>query len=190
MKQNTQIAKTTRLFRKIHRWISIPLFIFFFLIGVTGLLLGWKKQILLLPKTQKGNSIKSKNWLSIDTIQYIAARHAQHILKKDAQIDRIDIRPAKGVAKIIFLNHFTELQIDCTSGKILSVNRRNSDIIEKIHDGSIIDYWISTANDEVKLFYTTTVSLSLILLSISGFFLWYNPIRMRKIKQAPKPFSQ
>jgi hypothetical protein len=183
MKQNARLAKITRLYRKIHRWLAIPLLIFFLIIGITGLLLGWKKQTLLLPKTQKGTTIESKNWVGIDKIQQIAAQYAQDSLQKDPEIDRIDIRPAKGIAKVIFLNHFTELQIDCATGKILAVNMRTSDIIEKIHDGSILDYWIQTKNDELKLFYATAISLSLILLSISGFFLWYNPIRMRKSKK-------
>ena len=64
----------------------------------------------------------------------------------------------------------------------MSVSRRNSDIIEKIHDGSILDFWVNTKNDEIKLFYTTIVSLSLILLSFSGFWLWYNPKRIKKYK--------
>jgi hypothetical protein len=182
MKQNIQIAKNTRLYRKIHRWIAIPLLFFFFLTGITGLLLGWKKQTSLLPKTQKGINIESKNWLSLEKIQYTAIQYAQNTLKKDTTIDRIDIRPTKGIAKIVFLNHFTELQIDCTTGKVLTVSTRSSDIIEKIHDGSILDYWIRTENDVLKLFYTTSISLSLLLLSLSGFFLWYNPIRMRRSK--------
>ncbi len=36
-------AKTLRIVRKIHRTTGVFLFIFFFIIGITGLLLGWKK---------------------------------------------------------------------------------------------------------------------------------------------------
>ena len=38
-----KIVKRTRWYRKIHRWIASGLFVFFFFIAVTGLLLGWKK---------------------------------------------------------------------------------------------------------------------------------------------------
>ena len=86
------------------------------------------------------------------------------------------------MAKIVFIEHFTELQIDCTTGKILSISQRNSDIFEKIHDGSILDFFVKTENDEIKLFYTTIVSLGLILLSFSGFWLWYNPKRIKMQK--------
>ncbi|MFN8343801.1 MAG: PepSY domain-containing protein [Spirosomataceae bacterium] len=169
------------MYRKLHKWVAVPLFLFFLLIGITGLLLGWKKQTGLLPPTKKGELAPTTQWISLDSIQNIAQRYA--IAKGELpEIDRIDIRPQKGVAKIVFVTHFTELQIDCTNGKIVSEARRNSDIIEKIHDGSIIDFWVKTDNDPIKLVYTSLLGIGLILLTVTGFFLWYNPIRMRKAK--------
>ncbi len=180
--QTEKIAKNTRIYRKIHKWISVPLFVFMFLIGATGLLLGWKKTAGILPSTKKGSNPEAKTWISLDNIQTTAQKFAKDSLKLSTEIDRIDVRPQKGVAKIVFTEHFTELQIDCATGEILSIARRNSDIIEKIHDGSILDFFVKTKNDEIKLFYTTIVSLGLILLSFSGFWLWYNPKRIKKQK--------
>ena len=177
------IAHTTRLYRKLHTWAAIPLFLFMFLIGATGLLLGWKKQVRLLPKTDQGQSGLSSHWVSLDSIQSAAQRYARQN-NLSPEIDRIDVRPQKGVAKIVFTQHFTELQIDCTSGEILSINTRTSDIIEKIHDGSILDFWIGADGEQVKITYTTLASSGLMLLSFSGFWLWYNPIRLRKRKRA------
>lgn len=182
-KHVSSISSSTRLYRKLHKWIAIPLFVFMMIIGITGLLLGWKKQINLLPKTEKGESTQSAKWIKIDSIRTIAKNYAVNTLKADDEIDRINIRPQKGVAKIVFVSHFSELQIDCNTGKIMSVNTRKSDFIEKIHDGSIIDFLIKTPNDSFKLGYTTLLALGLILLSFSGFWLWYNPIRIRKQKQ-------
>ncbi len=176
------LSNTTRIYRKIHQWVSIPLLVFMMLIGITGLLLGWKKQANFLPKTEKGISKKSTDWIKLDSLQSVAQKYAKEVLKKSEDIDRIDIRPQKGIAKIVFSEHFTELQIDCATGKILTVSTRKSDFIEKIHDGSIIDYLFKTNNDEFKLFYTSIVSLGLIVLSFSGFWLWYNPKRIRKQK--------
>ena len=179
--KSSNIAAGTRLYRKLHKWVAIPLLLFFLLMGITGLLLGWKKQTGLLPPTKKGELAPSAQWISLDSIQNIAQRYA--ISKEELpEIDRIDVRPQKGVAKIVFVTHFTELQIDCTNGKIVSESRRNSDIIEKIHDGSILDFLVKTENDPIKLVYTSLLGIGLILLTISGFFLWYNPIRMRKSK--------
>lgn len=183
MSQKTaHIASTTRLYRKLHRWIAIPLFLFLTLIGTTGLLLGWKKQVGLLPKTQKGSNMETQAWISLDSISNIAIRYAEQKLKKSPEIDRIDVRPQKGVAKIVYAHHFTELQIDCASGQILAVNARNSDLIEKIHDGSILDFELNPDGEQFKLSYTTLAGAGLVLLAISGFWLWYNPIRMKKIK--------
>lgn len=36
-------AKLLRVFRKVHRATGALLFIFFFIVAITGLLLGWKK---------------------------------------------------------------------------------------------------------------------------------------------------
>jgi hypothetical protein len=105
------------------------------------LLLGWKKQTGLLPPTKKGELSSSAQWISLDSIQTIAQQYAQ-TKGESPEIDRIDVRPQKGVAKIVFVTHFTELQIDCTNGKIVSESTRNSDIIEKIHDGSILDFLV------------------------------------------------
>ncbi|MCP9756054.1 PepSY domain-containing protein [Lacihabitans sp. CCS-44] len=180
---NQDISKQTRFYRKIHKWLAVPMFLVMFLIGVTGLLLGWKKQTALLPKTQKGTTEVSTEWLKIDSLVTVAKAYSRNMLKKADEIDRIDIRPQKGIAKIVFAQHFTELQLDCKTAEILSISTRKSDFIEKIHDGSIVDYFIKTSSDQFKLFYTSAASLSLILLSFSGFWLWYNPIRIKRRKQ-------
>jgi hypothetical protein len=182
----SNIAKQTRTFRQLHKWVSIPLFLFLFLIGVTGLLLGWKKQTNLIPATVNGFSNKSNDWLSIDSLQNIAIRYSMDSLKLPTKIDRLDIRPSKGIMKIVFAQHFIELQLDCTTGEVVSIKTRFSDILEKIHDGSIIDYVFQNNSDSVKLGYTTCVSLGLILLSFTGFWLWFNPIRIKKLKNVSK----
>lgn len=190
MRSSTEkIAKQTRLYRSLHKWVAVPLFIFMMLIGVTGLLLGWKKQFNLLPPTQRTTAAAEVAWISLDSIQYIAQQYVSTKLGKSTEVDRIDIRPPRGVAKVRFAEHFTELQIDGKTGRILSVNQRTSDIIEMIHDGSMLDYLLGTDSDGIKLFYTTFVSLGLILLSFSGFWLWLNPRRIRKAKSAVRHSS-
>ncbi|HND16403.1 MAG TPA: PepSY domain-containing protein, partial [Saprospiraceae bacterium] len=70
-KQNRQRqARILRDFRKIHRWTGALLFVFFFIISVTGLLLGWKKHSngILLAKTHKGTSTNLANWLPLDSL--------------------------------------------------------------------------------------------------------------------------
>lgn len=183
MMEKNQLSKQTRFYRRIHKWLGAPLFIFMFLMGLTGLLLGWKKQINLLPSTQKGQTEIKSQWMKIDSLSTIAQKFCSDSLKLPTDLDRIDIRPGKGIAKFVFSEHFTELQLDCQSGKILSISTRKSDIIEKIHDGSLVDHLLGVQFDFFKLFYTTIISLGLIVLSISGFFLWYNPKRIKDLKK-------
>jgi hypothetical protein len=176
------ISKSTRIYRKLHTWVAVPLFVSMFLMGATGLLLGWKKQTKLLPKTQQGESVQATEWVGLDSLLRAAQHHARTLRLSD-EVDRIDVRPQKGVAKVVFTQHFTEIQLDCKTAEVRSVSTRSSDFIEKIHDGSLLDFWLDTSSEVFKLTYTTVVSLGLLLLSFSGFWLWYNPIRIRRIKK-------
>jgi len=151
------------------------------LLGVTGLLLTWKSELQFSPTTQNVSS--NKSLISLTQIEQNAIHYIDS-LNLDNTINRIDYRPSKGIAKIRFEHHFTELQIDCFSGKIISDKQRTSDIIEMIHDGSIIDHVFKSKSENTKLVYSSIASLGLILLSVSGFFLWLKPKQLKKYKQA------
>jgi uncharacterized iron-regulated membrane protein len=179
-----KIVKRTRNYRKLHRYVGIGLFFFFFIVAVSGILLGWKKHSggLILPNTETGTSKSLATWLPIDSLSTLAkfAIQEKHQFT-DIQIDRMDIRPEKGVVKVSFKGNYYEVQLDGATGNVLAVNQRNSDIIEQIHDGTIFDNVIF-ANGYFKLTYTSLLGLGLIFLTISGFWLWYNPKRIRKLK--------
>ena len=178
-----KIAATTRSWRKVHRAVSIVLVLFFAVIAGSGLLLGWKKNIDLLPKTTLGVAPNQPSqWLSIAALTNIATNYMADSLQKSAAISRIDIRPEKGTVKFVFKNHFTEVQLDCATGDIRSVAQRNSDFIEKIHDGSIVDFFVNKDQSFFKLSYTSIMGLGLLILSLSGFWLWINPKRIRRSK--------
>jgi len=95
------------------------------------------------------------------------------------ELDRFDIRPSKGIVKFVFVEHYWGLQVDCTTGKLLSIEKRNSDLIEDIHDGTILDKFFGT-DEKSLLGYTTLLSISLFMLTLTGFWLWYGPKRLRK----------
>jgi uncharacterized iron-regulated membrane protein len=185
MNDTKQQAKWIRWFRWLHRKIAIFLFAFFMIISVTGILLGVKKQTGLLAPTQKGVSADLSTWLSIDSLQKNAIRflHDSVSASLSVAVDRIDVRPDKGIVKFTFKDHFKGLQLDGTTGKLLSIETRKSDFIEKIHDGSILDKIFGTGGDQVKVSYTVIMGLSLFMLIMSGLWLWYGPKYLRKSRK-------
>ncbi len=134
-----------------------------------------------MAKTYQGSSTDLSDWLSIDSLHKKACNFLIDSVnvKLSTEIDRIDIRKDKGVVKFIFKNHFTALQLDGVTGKILHVEIRRSDFLEKLHDGSIIDFCLGIKSDIFKLIYTTIMGLALFTFTITGVWLWYGPIRMR-----------
>jgi uncharacterized iron-regulated membrane protein len=176
-----QKVKSLRWLRISHRWVGIPLVIFFFVIGITSILLAWKKKAELLPVTLKTKIELRQNWISPDEMIAIAMDEMDSMGQSDL-VDRIDIRPDKGVAKVTFQTHFTEVQLDGYSGEVLSVATRHSDWIEKVHDGSIVDFYFGQTETS-KLIYSTGTALGLILISFSGFYLWYFPKVIRRLKR-------
>jgi len=173
-------VKSIRWYRRFHKWFGVPLIIFFLVIGVTSILLAWKKKAELLPPTHK-SEVENGTWILPSEMVGIGEEEMIK-LGRDPEVDRIDIRPDKGIAKVTFKTHFTEVQVDGYSGRVLSIETRHSDWIEKVHDGSIIDfYW--TGEEGAKLTYSTLTSIGLIFLAFSGFFLWYSPKVIRRLKE-------
>ncbi|MFN4254068.1 MAG: PepSY domain-containing protein [Saprospiraceae bacterium] len=177
-------ARLLRLFRKIHRTTGACLFVFFFVISLSGLLLGWKKHSggLVLPKSYKGSSTNLKDWLPIDSLRTNACTILHDSVSSELSLDleRIDIRKDKGMVKFVFIDHFWGIQLDGATGKLLHIEKRRSDIIENIHDGSILDYYFDTSDEQVKLIYTSIMGTALLVFTVTGFWLWYGPKRMRR----------
>jgi len=180
-------AKVLRLTRKIHRALGAFLFIFFFIVAVSGLLLGWKKHTggVILPKSYAGKSTNPQDWLPVHVLHEKANQIAREQISADLslELERIDIRPDKGMVKFVFIDDYWGIQLDCTTGELLHIERRRSDFIENIHDGSILDYLFDTDGEQVKLVYTSMTGLALLTFTISGFWLWYGPKRMRAARK-------
>jgi hypothetical protein len=177
-------ARVIRGFRKIHRVTASLLFIFFFLMASTGLLLGLKKHSggVLLSKSYSGISTNLKNWLPIDSLNTNACKFFKDSISSTLplNVDRIEIHKEKGMVKFVFAKGFWAIQLDATTGELLHIERRRADFIERVHDGSILDYYFKTSNGQIKLVYTIIMGVSLLLFTITGFWLWYGPKRMQR----------
>lgn len=175
-------AQWLRRFRKIHRWTGASLFVFFFVVSVTGLLLGWKKNSkgVLLAPTAKGTSTELAEWLPLEVLHDKACIYLHDSISPDLslELDRIDVRQSKGIVKFIFVDYHG-LQLDGATGELLTIERRRSDFIENVHDGSVLDHLFGT-DGQLKLLYSTIMGLALLTFTVTGFWLWYGPKRMRR----------
>jgi uncharacterized iron-regulated membrane protein len=154
------------------------------IIAITGIVLAWKKNSngYLQAKVLAGSNLQPSSWQSIAALSKSANSYLHiHFPSLDTTIDRVDIRPADAIAKIIYKKHYTALHVDLATVSIIQTEVRRADFIEKLHDGSIVDDW--TNLHVAKLIYSSFTGLALLLLVVSGFYLWLNPKRVRKIKQ-------
>lgn len=152
---------------------------FLFISAITGLLLGWKKDVSLIqPPSQKGITKDLSEWKPIEELAVTAKEkfYAAQPSYLGNEIDKIDVRPSKGIAKVIFENGWWEVQIDGKSGKVLSIARRHSDWIEQLHDGSII-------SDLFKLISMNLLGIGLAFIILSGIWLYYGPKQYRKLRR-------
>ena len=175
-------AYLLRVFRKIHRWTGALLFLFFFAIAVTGGLLGWKKNTgdLILPKTRTGTQTDLRQWKPLHELYAAAeAYYTEHYPAEAYVLDRLEADPEKGVLKVVFAPGFVGIQVDGGSGEILHAGKRNSDLFENLHDGSYVDDLLGWGG-AFKLLYTSLMSLALVLFTVTGFWLWYGPKRLRR----------
>ena len=179
-------ATLLRNTRKIHRTTGVVLMVFFLVIAITGLLLGWKKNITAIQApTERGQATDPSAWLPMDSIISIANAELARLEgeRMNPEIDKLDARPGKGIVKVIYAQHYHSFQIDAASGEVLSVEVRNSDLVEHLHDGTWVDNALGNPNGIFKLVYTTIMGTALMLFVFSGFVLWYGPKAMRRQKQ-------
>lgn len=188
MQQYIVQARWIRAFRWLHRKLALASFLFFLLVTVTGVLLGWKKEMGFQAPTAKGASANPLSWLPIGVLHEKANLYLRDSVDSSlsTELDRIDVRPAKGIAKFIYLDHYWGLQLDCTTGELLSIEKRSSDFIEDLHDGSIVDRLIGAPDEPVKLGYILVLGLSLTMLVLSGLWMWWGPRRIRFLKKQHK----
>jgi uncharacterized iron-regulated membrane protein len=171
------LVKLLRKLRSLHKLAGVSLSLFILVTATTGILLGWKKNFhTLQPTTFTGLSSDVAQWKSLEIISLAAVRGMDSIGNTGNAIDRMDVRPDKGIVKILFQKGYWEVQVDGTSAKVLSVAQRHSDWIEHLHDGSLI-------SDFFKLVYTNILGIGLLTLAVSGVWLWYGPKVIRKSKR-------
>lgn len=153
--------------RKLHRWGAFIVSLPFLIVIISGLGLQVKKEVAWIqPPTMEGTGDVPE--ISFDQILN-AARSAPEVAITDwSDIDRLDVRPDKGLIKIRSKNSW-EVQVDAGTGEVLQVMRRRSDLIESIHDGS----WF---HESAKLWIFLPSGVIVLVLWITGMYLFFVPV--------------
>ncbi len=158
--------KLSKLNRATHRWGSIIILIPTAVILFSGMILQLKKESAWIqPATKRGDATGAS--LSFDRILAAARNVPEAKVDNWDDIDRLDVRPSKGMLKIRCRNRW-EIQLDANSGDVLQVAYRRSDVIESIHDGSFF-------HDRVKLWVFLPAALVVGVLWLTGSYLFFLP---------------
>jgi hypothetical protein len=163
--------KLSKLSRVSHRWGSILALVPMTIILVSGIALQLKKESSYIqPPTQRG--IATEPAIGFERILAVAKTVPEAGIESWEDIDRLDVRPGKGVVKVRCKNGY-EVQIDAATGEILQVAVRRSDLIESIHDGTYF-------HDHLKLWVFLPAGIVLALLVITGLHLFLLPYLARR----------
>lgn len=185
MSPSYKIRYLVGLTRKIRLWhhkIAIVAALCMVLVAATGFLLAFKKEAGLQPPTKHAGEITG--WLPVDSLIALATSHVhRENLIAEPKVDRLDLRPDDGIAKITFKNSFLEIQLHGQTGDVLSSATRYDDLVEKIHDGSVFDFLLETKRPAFTWVYSGFTGISLLVLAITGIFLWVNPRVIRNWKK-------
>lgn len=159
--------------RKLHRWGALLSAVPMLLVIFTGLLLQVKKQVpWVQPKTQSGTASGVEPEQGWQAFLDAATSIPEAEVESWQDIDRIDVQPGKGIAKVQSKNHW-EVQVDLQTGQVLSSTYRRSDWIESLHDGSFF-------SDAAKLWVFLPNGLILFGLWLTGCWLWLLPGMQRQ----------
>lgn len=157
--------------RRLHRWGSIAVALPFLLVIASGLLLQVKKQVPWVQPPERRVPGALPALALPDVLARVQAVPQAGIRTWD-DVDRIDVRPGKGLVKVIGHSRW-EVQLDAATGAVLQVAYRRSDLIEQLHDGSFFA-------DAAKTYVFLPVAVIVLGLWITGLYLFLLPIRARR----------
>jgi len=157
--------------RLVHKWASIVIAIPLLVVFITGILLLTKKEFAFIqPPTARGEGVIPN--VSFEQVLSIANTIERAQISGWQDIDRLDVRPSKGIIKIRGRNQF-EIQIDSRTGDILHVAKRRSDFIESIHDGTFLE-------KNANLWLMLPVAITALLILVTGIIMFFIPYLKKK----------
>lgn len=161
--------------RKVHYWIGFGAALPMIVMILSGLLLQGKKQwTWVQPAEHRGTGTEPAIGLD-EILAALRGAPGMNVQSWD-DVNRIDVRPGRGVAKAWLSNGY-EVQVDLGTGRILHAAYRRSDLIESIHDGSFF------GGDWTKLGLFLPSGIVLLLLWITGLWMWWVPFNAKRARR-------
>ncbi|HRJ27522.1 MAG TPA: PepSY-associated TM helix domain-containing protein [Fimbriimonadaceae bacterium] len=165
-----------RLLRSIHKVAGLVGSIFLILIACTGFFLALKGRMeWVRPPTASGTASASNAGRLLNPDEAVQAARAAGIptLQSMGDVDRLEYHAKKNVYKILAKTGYDEVQIDGTSGKVLSVGKRNDQMFEDIHD-------LSFFHPVLRETALPVIAVILFVLGTSGVTMYFVPIARRR----------
>ncbi len=157
-------VKLYQLSRKVHKWTGLILSVVFMFMAVTGLLLVYMIPLGLADELRMGKEASPSESISMKKVVSIATSQDLPGATSVEDIFRIELRPSANVYQVRF-NNSQDVQIDASTGEVLSTDPDYSTYLITLHDGSFLGNWY-------RYSVLTMAGLSLILLSFSGYYMF------------------
>ena len=163
-----------KISRNLHLWFSLVIFVPVVIVISSGLLLQVKKEVdWLQPPTQ--NTTSKTLSISFDDVIDAVQQVPEVNLTSWDDIDRLDVRPNKGIIKVRGKNHW-EVQLNAATGEVVQVAYRRTDTIEAIHDGS----WFF---EGAKLWVFLPAAILLFILWLTGIVMLFTTLKSKYRKR-------
>jgi CubicO group peptidase (beta-lactamase class C family) len=157
--------------RRLHRWGAVIIGLPFLVVIGSGILLQIKKQVPWIQPAEQRTSVHAPE-VSWSAVMASMQAHPEAGVGSWDDVERVDVRPAKGILKVITKSRW-ELQLALDDGRVLQSAYRRSDLIEQLHDGSFF-------GDPVKLWIFLPSGIIVFGLWLSGLYLFVLPILTRR----------
>ncbi len=171
-----------RTLRLVHYWLTAFTLVTVAVVAITGVLLSLKKDFDVLQAPTAEASAPGLPATSINRLVAAVASEPGRSGLGWRDVDRIDVRPGDGLAKVI-LNDRTEYQVDLHTLQVLQTGYRTSDFIETLHDFSVLGDW-------GKYLLSLPTGIALLVLWGTGAYMFIKPMLVKRRKRRAKALAR
>ena len=167
-----------RTLRLVHYWLTAFTLVTVAVVAFTGVLLSLKKDFDVLQAPTAAASAPGLPPTPLDRLLTAVAAETGSSQLGWQDVDRIDVRPRDGLAKVI-LNDRSEYQVDLHTLQVLQTGYRTSDFIETLHDFSVLGDW-------GKYLLSLPTGIALLVLWATGAYMFIKPMLVKRRKRRAK----